>query len=106
MAGDRCSYVTDFSAGMEFFASADLNYKDDYSPAGDNDPFDRIDSYTKVNMRFGLRGDNWEVMAYGRNIFDEEVFIQSADVPLLSGSHYSYGDEGAVFGTRAWRLRY
>jgi iron complex outermembrane recepter protein len=94
-------FVTDMGDSMEFFAGGEANYKDDYSPAGDNDPEDRIDSYTKVNLRFGLRGDNWEVMAYGRNIFDEEVFVQSADVPLLSGSHYSYGDEGAVFGARA-----
>ncbi len=94
-------YVVSVSSAMEFFAGADLNYKDDFSPAGDNDPFDMVDGFTKVNMRFGLRGDNWEVMAYGRNIFDEEVYSQSADVPLLAGSHFSYADEGAVFGARA-----
>jgi outer membrane receptor protein involved in Fe transport len=94
-------YVVSVTSAMEFFAGGDVNYKDDFSPAGDNDPLDMVDGFTKVNMRFGLRGDNWEVMAYGRNILDEEVFSQSADVPLLAGSHFRYADEGAVFGARA-----
>ena len=93
-------YVFTMSNGMEFFASGEVNYKDEYSPAGDNDPIDRLDSFVKTNARLGLRGDSWEVMAYGRNIFDEEVFSQSADTPVLAGSHFNYLDEGAVFGLR------
>ena len=92
------SYI--MSGGMEIFTSGELNFKDDYSPAGDNDPLDMVDDFTKVNLRLGLRGDAWEVMAYGRNIFDEHVFAQRADTPVLSGSHTGYIDAGAVFGLR------
>ncbi|HBO13524.1 MAG TPA: hypothetical protein DD491_12120, partial [Halieaceae bacterium] len=57
-------------------------------------------SFTKVNLRLGLRGDWWELMAYGRNIFDEEVFMQSFDVPVLVGSHAQYLEEGQIWGAR------
>lgn len=94
-------YITDIGGnGMQFFAGGELNYSDDFSPTGDNDPLDRIDSYTKTNLRLGLRGESWEVMAFGRNIFDEEVFSESMDVPVLAGSHFRFVDEGAVFGAR------
>ena len=94
-------YITDVSGnGMEFFVGGELNYSDDFSPDGDNDPLDRIDSYSKTNLRLGLRGKDWEVMAFGRNIFDKEVFAQSVDVPVLAGSHFRFIDEGAVFGAR------
>jgi len=88
------------SGGMEIFSGGEVNYKDEFSPAGDNDPIDVIDSFTKVNLRIGLRGDSWEVMAYGRNIFDEEAFSNFFDVPVLAGSHAKVMDEGAVFGLR------
>lgn len=112
LSDDETTYAPEYSAalfvdyslmmsnGMEFFAGGEVNYKDEMSPAGDNDPLDRLDSFIKTNLRFGLRGDAWEVMAYGRNIFDEEVFSQSADTPVLAGSHFNYMDEGAVFGLR------
>lgn len=114
LSGDETIYAAEYSAtvffdysisigsnGMQLFATGEANYKDDFSSAGDNDPLDRVDGYTKANLRFGLRAESWEVMAYGRNIFDEEVIAQSFDVPALAGSHASYGDEGAVYGARA-----
>ncbi|MFT5711066.1 MAG: iron complex outermembrane receptor protein [Halioglobus sp.] len=112
LSDEETTYAPEFSAaffvdyslmmgnGMEFFAGGEVNYKDEMSPAGDNDPIDRLESFVKTNARLGLRGDAWEVMAYGRNIFDEEVFSQSADTPVLAGSHFNYMDEGAVFGLR------
>ena len=84
------------NGGMEFFTSGEVNAKDDFQPAGDNDPVDLIDGFVKVNLRLGLRGDTWEVMAYGRNIFDEAAFSNHFDTPVLAGSHSKYMDEGAV----------
>ena len=112
LSGENTLYASDYSAaifadyiytmnsGMEWFASADVNYRDDFNSAGDNDPLDVIDSYTKVNLRLGLRGDSWELMAYGRNIFDEAAWQQSYDTPVLAGSHSNYQDEGQVWGAR------
>jgi len=112
LSGQSTSYAPEYSAalffdyshmmsgGMEFFAGGEVNYKDDFTATGDNDPFDLIESYSKTNLRVGLRGEAWEVMAYGRNIFDEEVFNNSFDTPVLAGSHSVVMDEGAVFGLR------
>ncbi|WP_353743680.1 TonB-dependent receptor [Haliea sp.] len=87
--------------GLELFLSGEATYRDSFEPGGDNDPIDRIDSYSKVNLRTGLRGENWEIMAYGRNIFDEEVLVQSFDTPVLAGTHSQFVDEGRIIGVRA-----
>jgi iron complex outermembrane receptor protein len=111
-SGETTTFAPEYSAslfvdysllmdsGMEFFAGGEVNYKDEFSPAGDNDPLDMIDAFTKVNLRLGFRGEAWEVMAYGRNIFDEAAFSNHFDTPVLAGSHTAYMDEGAVFGLR------
>ncbi len=85
---------------MEWFGGVDVNYRDEFDSAGDADPYDVIDAYTKVNARIGLSADNWEIMAYGRNIFDEVAYQQSFDTPVLAGSHTFFMEEGAVFGVR------
>jgi iron complex outermembrane receptor protein len=89
--------------GMELFAGGEVNYSDDFNSAGDKDVIDDTDSFTKVNLRLGIRGadENWEVMAYGRNITDELVYSISFDTPVLAGSHSAQFDEGAVYGLRA-----
>jgi iron complex outermembrane recepter protein len=111
LTGFRTLYASEWSGNafvdfrtpmgsMELFGGVDLNYRSEFDSAGDADPLDVIDSYTKVNARIGLSADNWEIMAYGRNIFDEAALQQSFDTPVLAGSHTQYMDEGAVFGIR------
>jgi outer membrane receptor protein involved in Fe transport len=113
LSGEKTLYASDYSAsvfwdygymmsgGTEWFVSGEVNYRDEFNTAGDNDPIDLVDSFTKVNLRIGLRGDQWELMAYGRNIFDEAAVIQSFDTPVLAGSHSRTMDEGEVYGIRA-----
>jgi len=112
LSGEATLYASDYSAsvtwdytypmdGMDLFVSGEANYRDSFQSAGDNDPIDEMPDYTKVNLRIGLRADSWEIMAYGRNIFDEEAYSQSYDVPVLAGSHARFMDEGAVYGVRA-----
>ena len=88
--------------GMELFAGGEVNYSDDFNSAGDKDQIDETESFTKVNLRIGLRGANedWEVMIFGRNITDEYVNSIHFDTPVLSGSHSSQFDEGDVYGGR------
>lgn len=95
-------YDTPLGSSMEFFAGGDLNYSAEYSTQGDADPLDFADSFVKVNLRFGVRSEEqgWEVMVYGRNVFDEEVRSFGFDIPVLAGSHAAMIDEGAVFGLR------
>jgi len=111
LTGVRTLYASEFSGnafldyrrpfmGMELFAGLDVNYRSEFDSAGDADPIDVIDAYTKVNARIGLVGEYWEVMAYGRNIFDEAALQQSFDTPVLAGSHTWFMDEGRVLGLR------
>jgi outer membrane receptor protein involved in Fe transport len=110
-SGEPTLYASDYSAsliwdytyplgGMDLFAGGEVNYRDDFNSAGDADPIDLIEAYTLVNLRLGVRAESWEVMAYGRNVFDEEYFSQSFDTPVLAGSHSRFMQEGAVFGVR------
>ena len=99
-AAAYADYIFPMNNGMEIFLGGDVNYRDDFNSAGDNDPLDVVEAYTKVNLRIGLRGDAWEVMAYGRNVFDEAAQQQRYDTPVLAGSHSNYLDEGAVYGGR------
>ena len=89
-------------ADYERFAGGEVNYSDEFNSAGDKDEIDVTESFTKVNLRVGIRGasDNWELMLFGRNITDEEVYSISFDTPVLSGSHSAQIDEGEVYGAR------
>ncbi len=91
-----------FSNGLEFFLGGEANYSDEFDTQGDLDVADLTDSYTKYNLRGGLRGSDgaWELMLYGRNLTDEEVSIYGFDVPVLAGSHATMYDEGRVIGAR------
>ncbi|NQX89955.1 MAG: TonB-dependent receptor [Halioglobus sp.] len=110
--GEKTLYASDYSASvtwdfvyplnnMDAFVSGEANYRDAFNSNGDNDPVDKIDSYTKVNLRLGLRTNNWELMAYSRNVFDEAAITQSFDVPILAGSHAYVMEEGRIYGLRA-----
>ncbi len=111
LSGEPTQYSSDYSASftwdyvypmgsVELFAGGEVNYRDEFYSSGDNDPIDLVKDYTLVNLRLGVRAENWELMGYGRNIFDEEYFSQSFDTPVLAGSHSRFMQEGAVFGVR------
>ena len=85
-------YVSATYAEGELKISANTKYTQAYGALADS---------LKTNLRIGLRADMWEVMLYGRNIFDEAALSQSFDTPTLSGSHSRFQEEGEVFGLRA-----
>ena len=110
--GENTLYASDYSASVTWdfvyplssvdaFISGEANYRSKFFSNGDNDPFDQIDSFTKVNLRVGVRTESWELTAYSRNVFDEAAISQSFDVPVLAGSHARVMDEGRVLGLRA-----
>ena len=74
---------------MVWFTEVDVNFTDDYIYTGDLDPVDFQEGVEQINLRTGLRGDNWMLMLYGRNITDESIRSGGADVPLARGSHMS-----------------
>ena len=110
--GQNTLYASDYSASvtwdfvyplssMDAFVSGEANYRSKFFSNGDNDPYDQVDGYTKVNLRVGVRTESWELTAYSRNVFDEAALSQSFDVPVMSGSHAWVMDEGRILGLRA-----
>lgn len=93
-------YVRPLSNGLIWFTSVDVNFTDGFYMTGDLDPVDYQEGFEKVNFRTGLRGENWDLMLYGRNITDEMTAEGAADVPLASGSHWRYMSSGESWGAR------
>lgn len=111
LTGQNTLYASDYSGSFmwdynrpmgtnEFFISGEINWRSEFFSGGDNDVKDMVPGYEKMNLRFGLRSEHWEVMAYGRNIFDEAVLAQSFDTPVLAGTHTQFLEEGRVLGAR------
>ena len=93
-------YTRPMSNGDMWFAGVDVNFTDGFFLTGDLDPIDYQDGFEKVNIRVGLRGENWDLMLYGRNITDEITASGAADVPLAAGSHWRYMGQGETWGAR------
>jgi outer membrane receptor protein involved in Fe transport len=93
-------YTRPLSNGIIWFTSVDVNFTDGFFMAGDMDPIDYSDGFEKVNIRTGLRGDNWDLMLYGKNVTDEITPQGAFDVPLAAGSHARYMTPGDVWGMR------
>ena len=49
------------------------------------------DAYTLVNARIGVEGENWSVMAFGTNIFDEDYIEEAIPAPEFGGSFIHAG---------------
>jgi len=93
-------YEHPLSNGVVWFTSADYYFSDDRFLSGDNDPIDSQEAFETVNIRTGLRMDDWDVMIYGRNITDEIVTGGAADVPNAGGAHFKYLQPGEVWGAK------
>ncbi len=86
---------------MTWFTQIDVNFTDDRFMTGTFDPIDIQEGYELVNLRTGLRGDNWMLMLYGRNVTDEEYATGAAVVPLAAGAHMRYQARTQVWGVQA-----
>ncbi|MDD9892831.1 MAG: TonB-dependent receptor, partial [Gammaproteobacteria bacterium] len=66
----------------------------------DNDPLDKQEATTQINAKIGVAGrdDDWSLTIHGRNLTDEVVFLESADVPLLEGDHFNRQDLPRTIG--------
>ena len=86
---------------MMWFTELDLQFTDDYLFNRDLDPARVQEGFELVNLRTGLRGENWMLMLYGRNITDENYAQGGAVVPLAQGSFFNYLSRGEVWGIQA-----
>ena len=93
-------YAKPLSNGLVMFAAADYNFTDDFKMTGDHDPIDIQEGYGKVNVRVGIRAENWDFMIYGKNVTDKLTASGAFDIPLASGSHGRYREAGEMWGGR------
>jgi iron complex outermembrane receptor protein len=77
---------------LEIFGNLNLNYIDSQNIHDNLDPQYEIDSQTKVNIRLGVRNENWSLAFIGKNITDEEVLSYAGNVPISA----------SVFGTNTF----
>ena len=88
------NYSTAISENLEFNASADVMFTDEYDTAADGDEVLVQDSYTKVNARIELANIDgvWSVALLGKNLTDEATSTWGNDIPLggfgFAGSYF------------------
>ena len=92
-------YVRPVMNGMLWMTSLDVNFTDGYQMiSGSTDPRLYQEAFSKTSIRTGLKGENWAVMLYGKNIFDEITPTGSFNIPLASGAYGQYTSPGSVWG--------
>ena len=92
-------YVRPVMDGVLWMTSLDVNFTDGYQNIGGSvDPRTYQDAFSKTNFRTGLKGENWAVMLYGKNVFDEMASTGAFNIPLASGAFSEYISPGSVWG--------
>jgi outer membrane receptor protein involved in Fe transport len=87
-------YRWPLSANLELRTGIDVTYSDDYLVSLTLDPQAVQKSYSKVNARVALSGNDgrWEVALSGRNLGDEQTVSYAGDTPLA----------GSIFAARSY----
>jgi iron complex outermembrane receptor protein len=69
-------YTWTLGSGAEVFSLLSASHRSDTYSEVENNPVQRVPSYTLVNARAGYRapGGRWEAGAYVNNVFEEEYF--------------------------------
>ena len=92
-------YARPVMGGLLWATSIDINFTDGFQMiGGSTDPATYQDAFSKTNFRTGLKGDNWAVMLYGKNVFDEKTASGAFNIPLASGAFAEYTTPGSVWG--------
>ena len=61
-----------YRADAGWFASSSISHTDRYFLTPENDPRERSDAYTLLDLRLGYEAPRWSLIAYGRNLLDED----------------------------------
>jgi iron complex outermembrane receptor protein len=92
-----------FSDNVTGFVYGEYVYTDDRVTDVNNDPLKFADDYALVNLRAGVRLEQWDVLLtlWGRNILDEEYTNTIADSVVQNGKLNAFYNEPATFGFTA-----
>jgi len=75
---------------FEFFVAH--NYTGEQNVHVNLDPQYKIDGYTLLDARVGIRGERWSLAVLGKNLLDEEILTYVGNTPL----------SGSTFGTNTF----
>lgn len=86
--------------GIVGFVYAEYSWVDERMTDVNNDPEKYDGSYALLNMRAGLRLEDWDasVVLWGRNLTDEEYTGTIADSPAQTGRYNAYYNEPSTWG--------
>jgi outer membrane receptor protein involved in Fe transport len=82
-------------------ASIDYQYTGDVFLDDANDPYKHADDFSLFNVRVSFTIPQWdsEIIAWSRNVFDEEYVARSGfDVPVQTGKIMAYPGAPRSFG--------
>ena len=75
------------SGEFDWLAEFDANYTSDRFVDSNN--FTQIDSYWLFNLRLGLQGDEWSLIAFADNLFDDDTIKSGGSVAPDFGAGFS-----------------
>ena len=87
--------VLPVASNIDFRATLDVLYEDEYFTEPTKEVATIQDSYTKYNLRLALEGERWTFAVLGKNLSDEDVLEFSGIVPLsgsdlFASTYYGY----------------
>ena len=79
-ANVNATWTDSFSNGITWWVRGEVAYRDELFFFPDLDPDLKADDYTLVNAMIGITAadESWEVMLWGKNIFDEEYLQEGS----------------------------
>ena len=79
-------YTINFSNGLKLVNTLDLIYSAEYLTTPSLDPKFEQPSYTKINARVALSGndDKWELALIGKNLTDESIVTYANGLPVAT----------------------
>ena len=86
------NYDKQFGNNMAFEFMLAHNYTSEQNVHVNLDPQYKIDGYTLLDARIGVRGERWSFAILGKNLLDEEVLTYVGNTPL----------SGSTFGTNTF----
>ncbi len=94
------TYSNQFSNGLGWSATLDVNYRDKHFISGDLDPRGLQDAVVKYNLRLGLApaDGRWSVALIGKNLSDELTTGIGAPVPLDTGGYMVTSEVPRTYG--------
>lgn len=84
-------FENELSNGLSFGLRLTVDYSDSYFMSATNDPYLRLDPYTKTDtvVWLGSVGGNWKLSLLGKNLSDERVPFFANNTPLIDGAYFS-----------------